>query len=222
VERSGLVNRRRDGRCARKILFSASRYSFCHSAAEAADSPSRSRTLTGARLGSSSSKRTIICSLCSSTFEFLTVRRGACWMYFLAVRGETRICSLSQSSSAIRSSPQVRFSAALRRIKRRTCVDIAGRSTGFDFQRQKRRKAARCQPINVAGLTITKAPRQSKKRASLDNTNRSAAVVGTDFSRALGITPTAYAGTSSLQPERSGYGNRQRRSSRSHKQELVA
>lgn len=38
-----------------------------------------------------------------------------------------------------------------------------GRPTGLDFQRQKRRKAARCQPIKVAGLTITKALRQWKK-----------------------------------------------------------
>jgi hypothetical protein len=67
----------------------------------------------------------------------------------------------------------------MRRIKRRTSADIAGRPTVLDFQRENRRNAARCQPINVAGLTITKALRQSKKRASLDKTNRSAAVVGT-------------------------------------------
>src|ERR1700739_1641371 len=67
-------------------------------------------------------------------------------MYFLTVRGESRIWSLSQSSSAIRSSPQVRFSAAIRRIKHRTSADTAGRPTGFDFQRQKRRNAARCRP----------------------------------------------------------------------------
>jgi hypothetical protein len=89
--------------------------------------------------------------------------------------------SFSQSSSAIRSSPQARFSAAMRRIKRLTSADTRGRPTGLDFQRQNRRKAARCQPINVAGLTITNALRQSKKRASLDNTNRSAAVVGLAF-----------------------------------------
>src|ERR1700751_829924 len=107
-------------------------------------------------------------------------------MYFLTVRGESRIWSLSQSSSAIRSSPRVRFSAAIRRIKHRTYADIAGRPTGFDFQGKNRRNAARCQPINVAGLTITNALRQSKKRASLDKTNRSAAVVGTAFfSRSL-------------------------------------
>ena len=106
---------------------------------------------------------------------------AACSIYFLTVRGETRICSLSQSSSAIRSSPQVRFSVAIRRIKRRTSADIDGRPTGLDFKRQKRRNAARCQPIKVAGLTISKALRQSKKRASLDKTNRSAALVGAAF-----------------------------------------
>jgi hypothetical protein len=36
-------------------------------------------------------------------------------------------------------------------------------------------------PINVAGLTITKALRQSNKRASLDKTKQSAAVVGAAF-----------------------------------------
>src|SRR3954465_11535923 len=102
-------------------------------------------------------------------------------MYFLTVRGESRIWSLSQSSSAIRSSPQVRFSAAIRRINRLTSAATGGRPTGLDFQRQNRRNAARCQPINVAGLTMTNALRQSKKRASLDNTNRSAAVVGAAF-----------------------------------------
>ena len=107
-------------------------------------------------------------------------------MYFLTVRGETRIWSLSQSSSAIRSSPQVRFSEAIRRIKCRTAADIGGRPTGFDFQHQNRRNAVRCQLINVAGLTITKALRQSKKRVSLDKTNRSAVVVGLAFfSRSL-------------------------------------
>jgi hypothetical protein len=80
--------------------------------------------------------------------------------------------SESEKRSAIRSSPQVRFSAAIRRIKRLTSADIAGLPTGLDFQRHKWRSAARCQPIKVAVLTITKALRQPKKRASLDKTNR--------------------------------------------------
>jgi hypothetical protein len=71
-------------------------------------------------------------------------------------------------------------------IKRRTSAEITGRPIGLDLQRQNRRNAARCQPIRVAGLTITKALRQLKKRASLDRTNRSAALVGTAFfSRSL-------------------------------------
>lgn len=102
-------------------------------------------------------------------------------MYFLTVRGESRIWSLTQSSSAIRSSPQVRFSPAIWRINRLTSAVSGGRPTSLDFQRQNRRNAARCQPINVAGLTMTNALRQSKKRASLDNTNRSPAVVGAAF-----------------------------------------
>ena len=107
-------------------------------------------------------------------------------MYFLTVGGETQIWSLSQSSSAIRSSPQVRFSEAIRRIRQRSAAEIGCRPTGFDFQHQNRPNAARCQLINVAGLTITKALRQSKKRVSLDKTNRSALVVGLAFfSRSL-------------------------------------
>jgi hypothetical protein len=58
---------------------------------------------------------------------------------------------------------------------------------------------------------MTKALRQSKKRASLDKTKRSAAVVGAAFSGALGIKPTVYARTDFLQPVQPGYANRQRR-----------
>jgi len=99
----------------------------------------------------------------------------------LTVRGESRIWSFSNSSSAIRSSPHVGFSAAIRQIKCLISAFTGGRPTSLDFQRQNRRRAARCQPINVSGLTITKALRQSKKRVSLENTNRSPAVVATAF-----------------------------------------
>lgn len=108
-------------------------------------------------------------------------RRGLRLMYLPTVRGESRIWSFSHSLSAIRSSPHVGFSAALRQIKRLISAFTGGRPTGPDFQRHNRRKAARCQPINVFGLTITKALRQSKKRASLENTNRSPAVVAAAF-----------------------------------------
>jgi hypothetical protein len=89
--------------------------------------------------------------------------QGGCLTYLPTVRGESRIWSFSSSSSAIRSSPQVGFSAAIRRIKCLSSADTCGLPTGLDFQRQNRRKAARCQLISVAGLTITKAFRQSKK-----------------------------------------------------------
>ena len=105
------------------------------------------------------------------------------------------------------SSPQVRFSAAIRRIKRLTSADTGGRPTGLDFQRQNRRNAARCQPINVAGLTMTKALRQSKKRASLDKTNRSAAVVGAAFfsrssNRASCLRKNKFSAASAVRPRK--------------------
>jgi hypothetical protein len=80
--------------------------------------------------------------------------------------------SFRQSSFAIRSSPQVGFSAAMRRIKQLTSADTGSLPAGLKFQCQNCRKAARCQPIAVAGLTITKALRQSKKRASLEKRKR--------------------------------------------------
>jgi hypothetical protein len=57
----------------------------------------------------------------------------------------------------------------MRRIKRVTSTGTGGLPTGLDFQRQHRQNAARCQPIRVAGLTITNALRQSKSRESLKN-----------------------------------------------------
>src|SRR4051794_35388049 len=81
----------------------------------------------------------------------------------------------------MRCSPQFGFSAAKRRIKPLTSAVTGGLPTGLDFQRQKRRNALRCQPIKVAGLTISNALRQSNQRASLENTNLSAGVVGIAF-----------------------------------------
>src|SRR4051812_4411593 len=98
------------------------------------------------------------------------------------IGGESRICSFSNSSSAMRCSPQVGFSAAKRRIKSLTSAVTGGLPTGLDFQRQKRRNAWRCQPIKVAGLTIIiNALRQSNQPASLENTNLSPGVVGIAF-----------------------------------------
>src|SRR3954447_19393098 len=77
--------------------------------------------------------------------------------------------------------PQVGFSAAKRRIKSLTSAVTGGLPTGLDFQRQNRRNALRCQLIKVAGFTIINALRQSNQRASLQNTNLSAGVVGIAF-----------------------------------------
>src|SRR5205085_9221698 len=81
---------------------------------------------------------------------------GRCLLYLATVRGESRICSFNNSSSAMRCSPQVGFSAAKRRIKSLTPAVTGGLPTGLDFQRQNRRNALRCQPIKVADLTISK------------------------------------------------------------------
>jgi hypothetical protein len=99
-------------------------------------------------------------------WSLLPCGRGACSMYFLTVRGEGRTWSLSQSSSTIRSSPQVRFSAAIRRIKRRTSADIGGRPTmihslssarsGLLTERQRcyyrRRTQSGCELTTTVGL----------------------------------------------------------------------
>src|SRR4051794_11442775 len=81
----------------------------------------------------------------------------------------------------MRCCPQVGFSAAKRRIKFLTSAVTGGLPTGLDFQRQNKRNALRCQPIKVAGFTISNALRQSNQRASLENTNLSAGVVGIVF-----------------------------------------
>src|SRR3569833_2565282 len=98
---------------------------------------------------------------------------GRCLLFLATVRGESRICSFSNSSSAMRWSPQVGFSAAKRRIKFLISAVTRGLPTGLDFQRQNRRNALRCQQIKEAGFTISSALRQSNQRASLDNTNLS-------------------------------------------------
>src|SRR5947209_1711002 len=67
VERSGSVNKRREGRWARRILFSASRYSFC---SRAADSPFRSHTPIGAPFVLCAWEEAHHTSVLFSTFEF--------------------------------------------------------------------------------------------------------------------------------------------------------
>jgi hypothetical protein len=81
---------------------------------------------------------------------------GCCGMYLRTVRGESRTWSFS-----------IGFSAAIRRISRLTSTETGGLPTTLDFQRQKRRKAIRCQPIKVAGFTMIKALRHSQKASQL-------------------------------------------------------
>ena len=70
--------------------------------------------------------------------------------------------SLSCNSLAMRSSPQVGFSAAISRMSLRRWLGICGLPTGRDFQRQKRRNPLRCQRREVSGLDVHQgaAPRE--------------------------------------------------------------
>jgi len=65
--------------------------------------------------------------------------------YLRTVRDDTRMPSLSCSSFAIRSSPQVGFSRPISWISTRRFLGSFGRPGWRDFQRQKIRKAVRCQ-----------------------------------------------------------------------------
>src|SRR5215813_7269364 len=84
--------------------------------------------------------------------------------YFSTVRGETRIPSFSFSSLAMRSSPQVAFSAAISRIRRRRSLGRRGRPIGLDFQRQNSRNRWRCQRTSVGSLIFTSASRHGNMR----------------------------------------------------------
>src|SRR5688572_29360194 len=86
-------------------------------------------------------------------------------MYLRTVLGDTRRPSLSNSSLAMRSWPQVGFSRAIRRMRACRYFGKAGRPD-FDLQRQNQRKPRRCQRVNVSGVTIVKAERQSNQRES--------------------------------------------------------
>jgi hypothetical protein len=76
-------------------------------------------------------------------------------MYRRTVRGDTRMPSFSNSSFAMRSSPHVRFDAAIIAISRCTSTGIVGRPGARDVQRQNSRKPFRCQRISVSGFTMT-------------------------------------------------------------------
>jgi hypothetical protein len=88
-------------------------------------------------------------------------------MYLPTVLGDSRIWSFSNSSSAMRRPPQVGFSAAIWRINLLTSNAKSRLPADLDFQRQKRRKAARCQLIKAGGLTITRASASRSKRSNL-------------------------------------------------------
>ena len=55
---------------------------------------------------------------------------------------------------AIRSSPHVRFAAAIVAINCCTSAGTRGRPRDLDFQRQNRRNPFRCQRISVSGFTM--------------------------------------------------------------------
>ena len=84
--------------------------------------------------------------------------------------------SLSFSSLAIRSSPQVGLSCDIRRINSRRFFGSRGRPRFRDFHPQNLRNAVRCHLRNVSGLTMTRASRQSKNRESKTMNARVAAV----------------------------------------------
>ena len=66
---------------------------------------------------------------------------------------------------AMRSSPQVGFSAAISRISCRRSLGKRGLPVGFDFQRQNSRNPLRCHRMSVSGFTFTSAPRHSEHSA---------------------------------------------------------
>src|SRR5437773_493267 len=86
-----------------------------------------------------------------------------------------------QQFVAIRSSPHVGLLVAISTINARTSEATPGRPRGRDFHFQKRRKPLRCQRINVSGLTIVRAFRQSKKRESPTSVKRMGAVARRGF-----------------------------------------
>ena len=89
--------------------------------------------------------------------------------------------SLSWSSSAIRASPQIGFSAAILRMGCRRLFGSRGRPRGLDFHRQNRRNPFRCQRMKVSGLTTRSAERQAKSLPTVAITNRIESVAQCGF-----------------------------------------
>ncbi len=78
---------------------------------------------------------------------------------------------LSKSSLAMRSSPHPILPRTISRMSARSSGGIGGRP-GRDFHRQNSRKPARCQPINVFGVTFTKASFHANTLESSTSINR--------------------------------------------------
>ena len=102
-------------------------------------------------------------------------------IYRLTVRGDTRIPSFSRISAAILSSPQVTFCSTTYTMNFWSSTGIRGRPCLLLFQRHKKRKPFRCQPIIVSGFTMTKASFQAKSRERSTKTRR----VGSSARRAF-------------------------------------
>ena len=80
-----------------------------------------------------------------------------------------------------RSSPQVGLFVAISAISLCKCSGTRGRPRDRDFHFQNRRKPLRCQRINVSGLTIVRASRQSNRRESRANVKRLGSVASRGF-----------------------------------------
>ena len=89
------------------------------------------------------------------------VRGGRGGMYRRMVRGEIRMPSLTRSSAANRSSPHVRFAAAILPINCCKSMGIGGRPGVRDFQRHHNRNPLRCQRMSVSGFTTVSRGRHS-------------------------------------------------------------
>ena len=110
-------------------------------------------------------------------------RGGRDGMYRRTVRGDNRIPSFTRSSAAIRSSPHVRFAAAIVAISCCRSAGIVGRPGARDFHRQNNRNPFRCQRISVSGFTMTSKWRHSRKRDKLPRMMRVASSARRGFTR---------------------------------------
>jgi hypothetical protein len=120
---------------------------------------------------------------------------GLCLRYLLTLRGETRIPSFNRSSSAMRSSPQVGFSAAIRRVRHLSFADTGGLPTSLDFQRQKVAKSGSGgQPIRVPDLRSSRPANQRSERAGEVQNGRQLSSVWPS-SLVLEIVTAVFAGT---------------------------